>query len=82
MPAINTAAQSVIEFKEKYNLTYAELAVTLGKSKQTVKSYCFHESSRNRRTPPPSVLVQLKTVDRFWTTTGKRVTFFAFDDYS
>lgn len=81
MPVISTAAQAVIEFKEKYNLTYAELAVTLGKSEQTVKSYCFDKSSKNRRTPPPSVLVQLKTVDRYWSTTGKRVTFFAFEDY-
>jgi len=82
MPVINTSAQAILGFKEKYNLTYAELAVTLGKSEQTVKSYCFHESSKNRRVPPPSVLVQLKTVDKFWTATGKRVTFFAFDDYS
>lgn len=63
--ATKTASETVIEFKEKYNLTYAELAVALGKSEQTVKSYCFDKSSKNKRTPPPSVLVQIKTVDRF-----------------
>ena len=75
--ATKTASETVIEFKEKYNLTYADLAVALGKSEQTVKSYCFDKSSKNKRTPPPSVLVQIKTVDRFWSTTGTRVVFFA-----
>ena len=61
-----------IELKEKWQLTYNELAQVLGyQGDYTVRSW--NTNSRHKRNPQKVVYVACRLLDEKWSTQGKKV---------
>ena len=58
------------KLKDKYHLTYTQLAVALGKSEQHCKSWGFRPTSPRYRIPPLAVRLQCLALDRLWEKEG------------
>ena len=63
---------TVIEFKNKWQLTYWQLAGVLGLSECTCKAYCFSPNAVKRLEPPESVLLHIQHLDELWTLKGRK----------
>lgn len=66
---------SPIALQEKWNLSDEELAIALGKSSKTIRSYKVRTEANCYRKPPVTVNLFCVCLDKLWTADDK-VTFF------
>lgn len=59
-----------IELQQKWNLSNTQLALVLGKTEETVKSYKARETARSYRKPTHSTIILCSLIDKEWERVG------------
>ena len=61
---------SVIEFKNKWQLTSSEVSIVLGLAEYTCRQYTFSPASSSYRPTPPWVQMHMRALDELWSLKG------------